>query len=81
MRWCLFCPQRSGDAAAVADLVIACQERDVMLSLKLSADLAMHRLLLAFYIQQEVGSLHLELVKMASVCAGHPARSCLPPLA
>ena len=55
--WCLFCPQRPGDAAAVADLVIACHEWDVTLSLKLAADLAMQRLLVAFYRQQEVGSL------------------------
>jgi hypothetical protein len=61
--WCLFCPQRPGDAASVADLVIACHERDVMLSLKLAADLAMQCLLVAFYRQQEVGSLLLELVK------------------
>ena len=63
MRWCLFCSQRPGDAAAVADLVIACHEWDVTLSLKLAADLAMQRLLVAFYRQQEVGSLLLELVK------------------
>ena len=63
MRWCLFCPQRPGDAASVDDLVIACHERDVSLSLKLAADLAMQRLLVAFYRQQEVGSLLLELVK------------------
>ena len=37
VRWCLFCPQHPGDAAAVADLVIACQERDVTLSMKLAA--------------------------------------------
>ena len=42
--WCLFCSQRPGDAASVADLVIACHERDVTLSLKLGADLAMQRL-------------------------------------
>jgi hypothetical protein len=59
----LFCSQRPGDAADVADLVIACHERDVTLSLKLAADLAIQRLLVAFYRQQEVGSLLLELVK------------------
>ena len=63
MRGCLFCPQRPGDAAAVADLVIGCHERDVMLSLKLAADLSMQRLLVAFYRQQEVGSLVLEELK------------------
>jgi hypothetical protein len=34
VRWCLFCPQRPGDAAAVADLVIACHERDLTLPKK-----------------------------------------------
>jgi len=63
VRWCLFCPQHPGDTAAVADLVIARHERDVTLPLKLAADLAMQRLLVAFYRQQEVGSLLLELVK------------------
>ena len=71
VRWCLFCPQRPGDAASVAELVIACHERDVTLSLKLSADLAIQRLLVAFYVQQEVGSLLLELVKTASGCGAH----------
>jgi hypothetical protein len=47
----------------VADLVIAYHERDVTLSLKLAADLAMQRLLVGFYRQQEVGSQLLELVK------------------
>ena len=63
VRWCLFCPQHPGDAAAVADLVIACHERDVTLSLKLAAYLAMQRLLVAFYRLQEVGSLLLEQLK------------------
>jgi len=82
--WCLFCPQRPGDAAAVADLVIACHERDVTLSLKLAADLAMQRLLVAFYRQQEVGSLLLELVKngfwvwSASAWISTPPRSNSP---
>jgi hypothetical protein len=80
----LFCPQRSGDAAAVADLVIACHEGDVALSLKLAADLAMQRLLVAFYGQQEVGSLLLELVKnsfwvwSASAWISSPPRSNSP---
>ena len=47
----------------MADLVIACQERDVTLSLKLAAYLAMQRLLVAFYRLQEVGSLLLEQLK------------------
>jgi len=48
----LFCPQRSDDAAAVADLVIACHERDVVtLSLKLVAHQAMLRLLVIFSVR------------------------------
>ena len=47
----------------MAFLVIRCHKRDVTLSLKLAADLAMQPLLVAFYRQPEVGSLLLELVK------------------
>ena len=67
----------------MADLVIACHEWDVTLSLKLAADLAMQRLLVAFYRQQEVGSLLLELVKngfwvwSASAWISTPSRSKL----
>ena len=70
--------------AAVAVLVNACHERDVTLSLKLAADLAMQRLLVAFYRQQEVGSLLLELVKngfwvwSASAWISTPPRSNSP---
>ena len=84
VRWCLFRSQRPGDAAAVADLVIACHEWDVTLSLELAADLAMQRLLVAFYRQQEVGSLLLELVKngfwvwSASAWISTPPRSNSP---
>ena len=41
----LFGWQRPGDVAAVADLAIRCQERDLALSLELAADLAVQRLL------------------------------------
>ena len=41
----LFGPQGPGDVATVADLVIRCHERDLALSLKLAADLAVQRLL------------------------------------
>ena len=47
----------------MADLVIACHERDVTLSLKLALDLAMQRLLVALDRQEEVGPLLLELPK------------------
>jgi hypothetical protein len=59
----LFRPQRPSDVTAVADLVIACHERDVPLSLELAADLAVQRLLIGFDCQQEVGPLLLELPK------------------
>ena len=68
----------------MVDLVIACHKRDVTLSLKLAADLAMQRLLVAFYRQQEVGSLLLELVKngfwvwSASAWISTPPRSNSP---
>jgi hypothetical protein len=61
--WCLFRPQYPGDVAAVADLVIRCQKRDVTLSLELALDLAMQRLLVGFDGQEEVGPLLLELPK------------------
>jgi hypothetical protein len=59
----LFGPQRPGDVAPVADLVIRCRERDLGLSLKLAADLAVQRLLVGLDRQQEVGPLLLELPK------------------
>ena len=49
----------------MADLVIRCCERDVALALKLSNDLAMQRLLVAFDGQEDVGPLLLELAKNA----------------
>ena len=73
-----------GDVTAVADLVIDCHEGDVRLSLKLAAELAVQRLLVAFYRQQEVGSLLLELVKngfwvwSASAWISTPPRSSSP---
>ena len=63
MLWSLFRPQRPGDVAAVADLVILCHERDHALSLELAADLAVQRLLVGLDGQKEVGSLFLELSK------------------
>ena len=59
----LFRPQRPGDVAAMADLVIGCHERDLALSLELAADLAEQRLLVGFHCQQEVGPLLLEELK------------------
>jgi len=50
-------------AAGVSDLVNACQVRDMTLSLKVAADLAMNRLLVGFYLQQDFVSMLLELEK------------------
>ena len=61
--WCLLCPQRPGDVAAMADLLIRCQKRDRALSLELAADLTMQRLLVALDRQEEVGPLLLEELK------------------
>ena len=61
--WGLFGAQGPGDVAAVADLVIRCQERDLALSLELAADLTVQRLLVGFHRQEEVGPLLLELPK------------------
>ena len=47
----------------MADLVINCHKRDVALSLELTLDLAMQRLLIGFHRQKEVGPLLLELPK------------------
>jgi len=68
---CLFGVQRPSDGAAVADLPIGCQERDLAFSLELAADLAVQRLLVCLLLrrslrldrQEEVGPLLLELPK------------------
>ena len=81
MRRCLFGPQRPGDGAAVADLVIRCHERDLALALELAADLPVQRLLVGLDRQQEVGPLLLELPKngcwvcRASAWISTPSRS------
>jgi len=80
----LFGPQGPGDVATVADLVIACQERNLALSLKLAVDLAVQRLLVGFDRQEEVGPLLLELPKngrwvwSASAWISTPSRSSSP---
>ena len=80
----LFCPQRPGDAATVADLLIRCHKRDLALSLELAADLAVQRLLVGFHRQEEVGPLLLELPKngrwvwSASAWISKPSRSSSP---
>ena len=77
-------PQLPGDVAAMADLLIRCQERDLALSLKLAADLAVQRLLVGLDCQEEVGPLLLELPKngrwvwSASAWISTPSRSSSP---
>lgn len=61
--WGRFGTQRPGDGAAMADLVIRCNEWDLAPPLELAADLAMQRLLVGFERQKEVGPLLLELPK------------------
>jgi len=60
---CFLGPQRPGDVAAMADLVIHCHERDLAISLQLAADLAVKRFLVRLDRQEEVGPLLLELPK------------------
>ena len=79
-----FGPQRPGDVATVADLMIRCQKRDLALSLQLAADLAVKRFLVRLDRQQEVGPLLLELPKngrwvwSASAWISTPSRSSSP---
>jgi hypothetical protein len=81
---CLLGPQRPGDLAAVADLVMRCSKRDLALSLELTADLPLEGLLVALDAQQEVGPLLRELSKNALwVCSASawmstPSRSSSP---
>jgi len=68
----------------MTDLVINCHKWDVALSLELALDLALQRLLIAFYRQQEVGPLLLELPKngrwvwRASAWMRTPSKSISP---
>jgi hypothetical protein len=61
--WGLFRPQRPGDVAPVAELVIRCHKRDLARSLELAADLAVQGLLVGLDGQEEVGALLGELLK------------------
>jgi hypothetical protein len=80
----LFGPQGPGDGATVADLVIRCHDRDLALSLELTADLPVQRLLVGFRRQEKVGPLLLELPKngrwvwSASAWISTPSRSSSP---
>ena len=81
---CLFGPQLPGDVTAMAFLVIPCLERDLALSLKLTADLAVEGFLVGYHCQEEVGSLLLEQLKngrcvcRASAWISTPSRSSSP---
>ena len=89
---CLFGTQYLGHDAAVADLMIRCQERYLALSLELAADLAVQRLLVGLLLrrslrlhrQEEVGPLLLELPKNGcwvcriSTWISTPSRSSSP---
>ena len=81
---CLLCPQRPGDAATMADLLIRCHKWDRALSLELAGDLAMQRLLVALDRQEEVGPLLLEELKIgrwvwsASAWISTPSRLSSP---
>ena len=80
----LFGPQRPGDVAAVADLVIRCHKRDMPLSLELAEDLPVQSFLVGFHRQEEVGPLLLVLPKngrwvwSASAWISTPSRSSSP---
>ena len=89
---CGYGAQRPGDVPTMADLMIHCQKRDVLLSLELRSDLAVQRLLIGLLLrrslrlhgQQEVGPLLLELPKYgrwvwsASAWMSTPSRSSSP---
>ena len=78
------CTQIPGDIASVADLVIACYERDLALSSQLAGDLPVESLLVGLDRQEEVGPLLLELSKnaccvwSASAWMSTPSRSSSP---
>jgi hypothetical protein len=73
-----------GDVAPVADLLIACHERDLALSKQLVGDLPVEALLVGLDRQQEVGPLLRELPKnaccvwSASAWMSTPSRSSSP---
>jgi hypothetical protein len=80
----LFGPQRPGDVATVAALVIHCHEGDLALSKELIDDLPVEGLLVGVDRQEEVGPLLLELPKngrwvwSASAWISTPSRSSSP---
>ena len=62
----------------MADLVIHCHKRDLMLSLELGLNLAIQRLLVALDRQEEVCPLFLELSKNGRWICRHPPGSERP---
>ena len=81
---CLLGPQRPGDLAAVADLVMRCSKGDLALPLELGVDLPEEGFLVDLGAQQEAGPLLRELSKNAlCVCStsawiSTPSRSSSP---
>jgi hypothetical protein len=82
--WSLYGAQSPGDVAAMANLVIACHERDAPLSLEPRSDLTVQSFLIRFHRREEVGPLLLELPKKgfwvcrASAWMSTPSRSSSP---
>ena len=81
---CLLSPQRPGDVAPMADLVIRSHKRDRAFFLELAGNLAVQSALVAFHGQEEVGPLLLEELKngrwvcSASAWITTPSRSSSP---
>jgi hypothetical protein len=81
---CLFGPQRPGDLAAMANLVMRYSKRDLALPLELGVDLPDEGFLVGLGAQQEVGPLLRELPKnalcvwRASAWISTPSRSSSP---
>ena len=85
--WSLSGPQLPGEVSAVTFLLIRCHERDLVLSLELTADLTMQSLLvrsplrgrLRLHRQEEVGPYSWSCRKTVGGCATHPPRPTPPP--
>ena len=49
--WCLLCPQRPGDVASIADLLLRCHKEDRAFSLELVVVLTMQRIQVALLLR------------------------------
>jgi hypothetical protein len=67
------------DGATMADPLIRCHEKDLVLPLKLAADLTVQRLMVSPDRPEEIGSRLMELRITAFEYVGHPLGSALPP--